>query len=138
MSGTFYPCACCNVDAHRIPVDPPDILDIAVGHLANDDYNHVPEATLRERLEQIRRTRTETRLWDQADVFIAAVRDELTGWDPTDVAYGPHDEDCATRCEINHRLGGKCRTLHHCDVCNPPQPLDGIGMGVIARSLGVF
>ena len=66
-----------------------DILDVAVERLANDDYNHIPEATLRERLAAIRGTRMETRLEEQADIFVAAVRDQLSGWDPSDPEYGP-------------------------------------------------
>lgn len=64
-----------------------DILDIAVEYIANDDYNHVPEATLRERLSAIRRTRAETKLWEASDIFIAEVREALS--DPDDDEYGP-------------------------------------------------
>ncbi len=66
-----------------------DILDIAVTHLANDDYNHVPEAVLRRRLATIRGTHMETQLWAYADILIAEVRDALT--DAGDPEYGPED-----------------------------------------------
>ena len=69
-----------------------DLLDMAVTSISNDDYNHIPEATLRERLKAIRQTRIETRLDESADVFIADVRDALSGWDPTDREYGPSDD----------------------------------------------
>lgn len=65
-----------------------DIFDIAVTHIANDDYNGIPEATLRERLTAIRNTRIHSRLIESADVFIAEVRDNLSGWDPSDPPYG--------------------------------------------------
>lgn len=65
-----------------------DILDAAVTRIAHDDYNHIPEATLRERLEAIRQTRVEERLEEWADTFTAQVREALSGWDPTDPEYG--------------------------------------------------
>lgn len=78
----------------------PDIFDIAVTYLADDDWNHVPEATLRERLAAIRDTRMETTLEERADEFIREVRDTLTGWDPNEPEYGPestYDEAEAAR-----------------------------------------
>lgn len=54
-----------------------DILDVAVTHLANDDYNHVPESELRELLALLRGTHMETKLWELADAFILEVRDAL-------------------------------------------------------------
>lgn len=63
-----------------------DILDIAVTHLANDDYNHVPEDELRRRLAHVRSTRIETDLWESADRLIADVRDALRS--PGDPEYG--------------------------------------------------
>jgi hypothetical protein len=91
-----------------------DILAVAVETLAEDDYNHVAADVLRERLAAIRQTRIEERLLEAADVFIAEVRDNLCGWDPSDPEYGP-DAPATER----------------------PQPMDGLGMGVIARSLGI-
>lgn len=55
-----------------------DILDAAVGRLADDDYCHVPLAVLQRRLALIRGTHVETHLEEAADLFIAAVRDALT------------------------------------------------------------
>ena len=57
-----------------------------------------------------------------------------------------HDEECVMRC-----LRRECDDDHHCQVCGwpepeaddpspateRPQPMDGVGMGVIARSLGI-
>lgn len=63
-----------------------DILDTAVTHIAHDDYNHIDETALRDRLDAIRRTRTETRLWEAADEFIAEVRHALSR--PGDPEYG--------------------------------------------------
>jgi len=65
-----------------------DILDIAVDQIASDDYNGIPEATLRQRLADLRGTRIETNLEEAADTFIAEVRYTLSGWDPTDPEYG--------------------------------------------------
>lgn len=40
-----------------------DLLDAVVEMIAHDDYNHLPEVVLRERLAAIRRTHIETMLW---------------------------------------------------------------------------
>ncbi len=63
-----------------------DILDVAVTHIANDDYNHIDEGTLRARLADIRRTRIESNLQEEADGFIESVRLALT--QPGDPEYG--------------------------------------------------
>jgi CRISPR/Cas system CSM-associated protein Csm2 small subunit len=63
-----------------------DILDVAVDHIANDDYNHIPEDVLRRRLDAIRRTRIESNLWEAADILIAEVRYALA--EPGDPEYG--------------------------------------------------
>lgn len=69
-------------------ISEPDILDVAVESIIHDDYNHIPEAVLRERLAALRGTHIETRLQETADVFIAEVRANLEGWDPSDPEYG--------------------------------------------------
>ena len=63
-----------------------DILDVAVTHIALDDYNHIPEDVLRQRLAAIRGTRQETRLEEEADVLIEAVRLALS--EDGDPEYG--------------------------------------------------
>jgi hypothetical protein len=68
-----------------------DILDVAVEHLASDDYNHVPLAVLQERLARIRRTHAETKLYEAADRLIDEVRDALS--EANDPAYGPEDDE---------------------------------------------
>ena len=64
-----------------------DLFDAAVERLANDDYNHIPETVLRERLLMIRGTHSETFLEERADEFLAYVRQVLTR--TGDPEYGP-------------------------------------------------
>lgn len=81
-----------------------DIIDAAVVSIANDDYNHVPENVLFERVKRIRNTHLETKLHEQADIFIEAVREALAyAGDPE---YGEEGEwdDPEPRCDICGRL----------------------------------
>ena len=64
-----------------------DIFDAAVDHLANDDYNHIPEPVLRARLEALRLTHSGEHMLERADAFIAEVREWLT--EVGDPEYGP-------------------------------------------------
>lgn len=63
-----------------------DILDAAVEAIVHDDYNHVRASVLRKRLEAIRDTHSEERLMEEADAFIAIVRQWLR--EPGDPEYG--------------------------------------------------
>lgn len=65
----------------------PDILDAALNQLIDDDYNHIPGDVLRERLEDIRDTSTETVLQERADDLIGLLRHFLT--EKGDPEYGP-------------------------------------------------
>jgi hypothetical protein len=65
----------------------PDILDLAVERIAEDDYNHIPKEVLKERLSLIRGTYTETFLEERVDEFLSIVRQTLR--QSGDPDYGP-------------------------------------------------